>query len=70
AWSGIGEAEEQRERIRRRFDHTAAEWITPGQGIEALDRLIRQDVTAPMVTATDWSIVARSSGHRPRSSKS
>ncbi|MCY3700312.1 MAG: SDR family NAD(P)-dependent oxidoreductase [Gemmatimonadetes bacterium] len=65
AWSGIGEAEEQRERIRRRFDHTAAEWITPGQGIEALDRLIRQDVTAPMVTATDWSIVAEEFGTPP-----
>ncbi|MDE2691873.1 MAG: SDR family NAD(P)-dependent oxidoreductase [Acidobacteriota bacterium] len=65
AWSGIGEAEEQRERIRRRFDHTAAEWITPEQGIEALDRLVRQDVTAPMVTATDWSIVAEEFGTPP-----
>jgi len=65
AWSGIGEAEEQRERIRRRFDHTAAEWITPEQGIEALDRLVRQDMTAPMVTATDWSIVAEEFGTPP-----
>ncbi len=65
AWSGIGEAEEQRERIRRRFDHTAAEWITPEQGIEALDRLIRQDATASMVTATDWSIIAEESGTPP-----
>ena len=65
AWSGIGEAEEQKERIRRRFDHTAAEWITPEQGIEALDRLVRQDVTAPMVTATDWSIVAEEFGTPP-----
>ncbi len=65
AWSGIGEAEEQRERIRRRFDHTAAEWITPEQGIEALDRLVRQDATAPMVTATDWSIVAEEFGTPP-----
>jgi len=65
AWSGIGEAEEQRERIRRRFDHTAAEWITPEQGIEALDRLVRQDVTTPMVTATDWSIVAEEFGTPP-----
>ena len=64
AWSGIGEAEEQRERIKRRFDHTAAEWITPEQGIEALDRLVRQDATAPMVTATDWSIVAEEFGTR------
>ena len=62
AWSGIGEAEEQKERIKRRFDHTAAEWITPEQGIDALDRLVRQDVTAPMVTATDWSVVAEESG--------
>ena len=64
AWSGIGEAEEQKDRIKRRFDHTAAEWITPEQGIDALDRLVRQDVTAPMVTATDWSIVAEEFGIR------
>ncbi|MYC67838.1 MAG: SDR family NAD(P)-dependent oxidoreductase [Acidobacteriia bacterium] len=65
AWSGIGEAEEQRERIKRRFDHTAAEWITPEQGIAGLDRLVRQDATTPMVTATDWSVVAQEFGTRP-----
>ena len=64
AWSGIGEAAEQRERIKRRFDYTAAEWITPEQGAEAFDRLVRQDATAPMVTATDWSIVAEEFGTR------
>ncbi len=64
AWSSIGEAEEQRERISRRFDHTAADWITPEQGIEAFDRLVRQDATRPMVTATDWSVVAEESEAR------
>ena len=64
AWSGIGEAEEQRERIERRFDRTAKEWITPEQGIEGLDQLVRQDATAPMLTATDWSVVAQDTGTR------
>ena len=58
AWSGIGEAEEQRERIERQLAYTGAGWITPQQGIKAFDWLVRQDVTAPTVTTVDWSIIA------------
>ena len=57
AWSGIGEAEEQRERIERQLASTGAGWITPQQGIKALDWLVRQDVTTPTVTAVDWSVI-------------
>ena len=58
AWSDIGEAEEQRERIERQLAYTGAGWITPEQGIRALDWLIRQDMTVPTVTAVDWSLIA------------
>ena len=57
AWSGIGEAEEQRDRIERQLAYTGAGWITPQQGINALDWLVRQDIAAPTVTTVDWTIV-------------
>ena len=65
AWSGIGEAEEQRERIERQLAYTGAGWITPQQGIEALDRLVKQDVTMSAVTAIDWSFIAEELEARP-----
>ena len=58
AWSDIGEAAEQRERIERQVAYTGTGWITPQQGIQALDWLVRQDVTASTVTAADWAVVA------------
>ncbi len=65
AWSGIGEAEEQRRRIEKQLAHTGAGWITPQQGVEAFDRLVRHDVTAPTVTMVDWSVVAGEHESRP-----
>ncbi|MCY4384416.1 MAG: SDR family NAD(P)-dependent oxidoreductase [Nitrospinae bacterium] len=59
AWSGIGEAEEQRERIERQLAYTGAGWLTPVQGMKAFDQLVRQDVTAPTVTTVDWSVIAK-----------
>ena len=59
AWSGIGEAEEQRKRIERQLTYTGAGWLTPRQGMEAFDWLVRQDVTAPTVTMVNWSVIAR-----------
>ena len=61
AWSGIGEAEEQRERIERQLAYTGAGWLTPQQGMKAFDWLVRQDVTASTVTAVDWSVIANGS---------
>ncbi len=64
AWSDIGEAEEHRERIERQLADTGAGWMTPEQGMEALDRLVRQDATAPTVAAIDWTLMAEGSGVR------
>ncbi|MXX44501.1 MAG: SDR family NAD(P)-dependent oxidoreductase [Acidimicrobiales bacterium] len=58
AWSGVGEAEEHRERIETQLAHSGAGWITPAQGIKALDWLVRQDVTAATVTAVEWPLAA------------
>ncbi|MDE0458181.1 MAG: SDR family NAD(P)-dependent oxidoreductase [Chromatiales bacterium] len=60
AWSGVGEAEEQRDRIE---DHLAARgvrWITPQQGLRAFGQLVSQDLTTAAVTAVDWSVYAES----------
>ncbi|MDE0628612.1 MAG: SDR family NAD(P)-dependent oxidoreductase, partial [Bryobacterales bacterium] len=54
-WSGIGVAEEQRERLEVGAAWSVEEWITPEQGIRALARLIREDVAASVVGAVDWS---------------
>ncbi len=61
AWSGLGEAEEQRERIERQLEATGMGWITPQQGLRALEMLVRQDGPAGMVAAVDWPIFAE--GH-------
>ena len=56
AWSGLGEAEEQRERISRQLEVTGIEWISPQQGLKAFERLVREDVTTAVVQARDWSV--------------
>ncbi len=58
AWSGLGEAEEHRERIERQLEAAGTGWITPDQGIRAFDHLVRQDVTMGMVAAVDWHVVS------------
>ena len=58
AWAGLGEAEEQRERIARQLEAAGTGWMTPAQGIQALDRLVRQDVTSGMVAVVDWPVLA------------
>ena len=58
AWSGLGEAEEQRERIAAQLEAAGTGWITPQHGLEAFDHLVRQDPTAPMVASVDWQMVA------------
>ena len=45
AWSEIGEAAEQRDRIDRQRTALGGRWFTPQQGIRAFDRLVRQDTT-------------------------
>ena len=56
AWSEIGEAEEQRERISKSIAVTGVGWMTPQQGLRAFDRLVREDAANSMVLARDWSV--------------
>ena len=65
AWSDIGEAAEQKERIERQRSALGGRWFTPQQGIRALDRLVRQDVTNSVVMAMDWSVFEEAVDDRP-----
>ena len=65
AWSGLGEAEEQRERIAAQLEAVGTGWITPQQGLGALDVLLRQDAPATLVAAVDWPTVAAGHGEVP-----
>ncbi len=56
AWSGLGEAEEQRERIARQLEAQGTGWIAPTQGLQALEDLMRRDLAAGMVAAVDWQV--------------
>ena len=65
AWSGLGEAEEQRERITRQRAAFGGGWFTPQQGLRALDRLVRQDAATAVVMAMDWPVFAEAVESRP-----
>ena len=56
AWSDIGEAAEQRERIEWRRASLGGRWFTPQQGLRALDSLVRKDVTTSVIMSMDWSV--------------
>ncbi len=65
AWSEIGEAAEQRERIEQRRAALGGRWFTPEQGIRALEKLVRQDTTTSVVMSMDWSVFAEAVTDRP-----
>ena len=65
AWSEIGEAEEQRERMTRQSASGGIEWITPQQGLRAFDRLVREDAATSVVLARDWGAFGESLESRP-----
>ncbi|MCY4587225.1 MAG: SDR family NAD(P)-dependent oxidoreductase [Bryobacterales bacterium] len=65
AWSGLGEAEEQRERISRRREAYGSGWFTPQQGLRAFDQLVRQDAATAVVMAMDWSLFGEAADTRP-----
>ncbi|MDE0188818.1 MAG: SDR family NAD(P)-dependent oxidoreductase [bacterium] len=65
AWSEIGEAAEQRDRIERRRAALGGRWFTPQQGIRALERLVRQDSTGSVVMSMDWSVFEEAVEDRP-----
>ncbi len=55
AWSHTGEAAERRERVSRRLTGRGEGWISPHRGIQALDRLVREDVGRALAASVDWS---------------
>ncbi len=65
AWSEIGEAAEQRERIDRQRSALGGRWFTPQQGMRAFDQLVRQDVTNSVVMSMDWSVFEEAVQDRP-----
>ena len=65
AWSEIGEAAEQRDRIEQRRAALGGRWFTPQQGIQALERLVRQDTTTSVVMSMDWSVFEEAVEDRP-----
>ncbi len=65
AWSEIGEAAEQRERIERQRAALGGRWFTPQQGLRAFDRLVSQDVPNSVVMAMDWSVFEEAVEERP-----
>ena len=65
AWSGVGEAEEQRARIAERLGALGAGWLTPEQGLAALDRLVGGPEGSVAAAPVDWSVLAGSGGIPP-----
>jgi acyl transferase domain-containing protein/NADPH:quinone reductase-like Zn-dependent oxidoreductase len=65
AWSEIGEAAERKESIEERRAALGGRWFTPQQGIKALDKLVRADVTHSVVMAMDWEVFQKASEGRP-----
>ena len=65
AWSELGEAEEQRERIAGRREASGTGWFTPEQGFKVFERLLRHDATSAVVAAVDWPVFGESLEGRP-----
>ena len=65
AWSDIGEAAEQKERIERQRAALGGRWFTPQQGLRAMERLVRQDVTNSVVMSMDWEVFQEAVEDRP-----
>ena len=65
AWSEIGEAAEQKERIERQRAALGGRWFTPQQGLKAMDTLVRQDVTHSVVMSMDWDVFQEAVNDRP-----
>ena len=65
AWSELGEAEEQRERIAGRREASGTGWFSPEQGFKVFERLLRQDAANAVVAAVDWPVFGESVADRP-----
>ena len=58
AWSGLGMTEEQRGRTAGRMRAAGQGWLSPMQGLGALDRLVEQGAATAVVAVVDWSALA------------
>ena len=56
AWSGVGEAEEERERMAERLAAVGVGWMTAQQGLAALDRVLRAGTTTSVAALVDWEV--------------
>ena len=65
AWSDIGEAAEQRERIAEQLAERGTLWMSPEQSMRAFDWLVRQDWTNATVTSVEWESFLESVGFTP-----
>ena len=65
AWSDIGEAAEQRERIEEQLAERGTLWMSPEEGMRAFDWLVRQDWTNATVTSIEWESFLDSVGFTP-----
>ena len=65
AWSQLGEAEEQRERIAERREASGTGWFTPEQGFKVFERLLQQEATGAVVAAVDWPVFGDSLADEP-----
>ena len=65
AWSDIGEAAEQRERIEETLAERGTLWMSPDQGMRAFDWLVHQDWTNATVTSIEWESFLDSVGFTP-----
>ncbi len=60
AWGSIGGGERRRDRLERVAAASGYDWMTPTQGIRALDRVVREDLAVAGVTLIDWDVYASS----------
>lgn len=65
AWSDIGEAAEQRERIASQLESSGTRWISPEVGIRTLEYLLRQDRKNSAAMSVDWSALEDHLPNRP-----
>ena len=58
AWSGAGMAEAQRGRTAGWMRAAGQGWLSPAQGLGALDRLVEQGAATAVAAVVDWPVLA------------
>ncbi len=64
-WSGVGMAQERRDRIADGVAAAGLDWLSPRQGIAALERIVGQDITSSIIVDADWATLARARQDAP-----